>query len=106
MRLVKIGLASVNATVGAVKSNLERCLGALAEMEEAGVTIACLPEQVLGGYPSEDLVQWRGFVEAQWDALQVIAARTAGHPSTSKRISPSDSSAFCVIATNSPAASF
>ena len=77
MRLVKIGLASVNATVGAVKSNLERCLGALAEMEEAGVTIACLPEQVLGGYPSEDLVQWRGFVEAQWDALQVIAARTA-----------------------------
>jgi NAD+ synthase (glutamine-hydrolysing) len=78
MRLVKIGLASVNATVGAVQSNLARCLEALAEMEAAGVTIACLPEQVLGGYPSEDLVQWRGFVEAQWRALEELAARTAG----------------------------
>jgi NAD+ synthase (glutamine-hydrolysing) len=77
MRLVKIGMACVNATVGAVSSNLARCLSALAEMEAAGVTVACLPEQVLGGYPSEDLVQWRGFVEAQWSALQAIAARTA-----------------------------
>jgi len=77
MRLVRIGLASINATVGAVKSNLERCLKALAEMEADGVTVACLPEQVLGGYPAEDLVQWRGFVEAQWGALATIAEKTA-----------------------------
>lgn len=77
MRLVRIGLASVNPTVGAVKSNLEKCLAALGEMEADGVTVACLPEQVLGGYPAEDLVQWRGFIEAQWAALHTIAARTA-----------------------------
>ncbi|MCU0658786.1 MAG: NAD(+) synthase [Polyangiaceae bacterium] len=77
MRLVKIGLASINSTVGAVKSNQERCLEVLAEMERDGVTVACLPEQVLGGYPSEDLVQWRGFVDAQWEALHRIAAATA-----------------------------
>jgi NAD+ synthase (glutamine-hydrolysing) len=46
-------------------------------MAHDGVTVAVLPEQVLGGYPAEDLVQWRGFVEAQWRALERVAAETA-----------------------------
>src|SRR4051812_27952690 len=73
MRLVKIGLASVNATVGSVDSNTARVIQLLAEMERDGVTVACFPEQVLGGYPAEDLVQWRGFVAAQWRALAEVA---------------------------------
>lgn len=77
MRLVRMGLGSINATVGAVHSNAARCLKMLREMEADGVTVACLPEQVLGGYPSEDLVQWHGFVDAQWAALEGLAADTA-----------------------------
>jgi len=76
MRLVKIGLGSVNSMVGAVHSNLERVVRMLAEMEAAGVTVACLPEQVLGGYAAEDLVQWRGFLTAQWSALEAVAEAT------------------------------
>ncbi|MEZ4407574.1 MAG: NAD(+) synthase [Polyangiales bacterium] len=77
MRLVKIGLGSVNATVGSVRSNVDRCLTQAKEMAADGATVALLPEQVIGGYPAEDLIQWRGFVEAQWAELQRFARETA-----------------------------
>lgn len=77
MRLVKLGLGSVNATVGSVKSNTDRVLRQSAQMSADGVTLACFPEQVIGGYPAEDLVQWHGFVAAQWRALERIARETA-----------------------------
>ncbi|MBL8678488.1 MAG: NAD(+) synthase [Myxococcales bacterium] len=76
MRLVRVGLAAINATVGSVKSNTERVLEKAAEMARDGVTVACFPEQVLGGYSQEDLVQWRGFVEAQWRSLERVASET------------------------------
>jgi NAD+ synthase (glutamine-hydrolysing) len=77
MRLVRVGLASVNATVGAVHNNTSRSIELLRAMEADGVTVACLPEQVIGGYPAEDLIQWRGFVDAQWESLQSIARATS-----------------------------
>lgn len=80
MRLLKLGLGSVNSTVGAVLSNTERVLAQVREMAAEGVTVAALPEQVLGGYAAEDLIQWRGFVAAQWAALERLARETAGLP--------------------------
>ena len=76
MRLVKIGIGNVNATVGSVLSNTERVIQQAKEMEQADITVACFPEQVVGGYASEDLIQWRGFVDAQWNGLEQIAAAT------------------------------
>jgi len=73
MRLIKIGIANVNSTVGSVKSNTAKVIAQGRLMRAAGVTVACFPEQVVGGYAPEDLVQWRGFVDAQWAALQEIA---------------------------------
>jgi NAD+ synthase (glutamine-hydrolysing) len=77
MRLVKIGVASVNATVGAVRSNVDRCIRMASAMAEDGVTLGVFPEQVVGGYAAEDLVQWRGFVESQRRELERFAAETA-----------------------------
>jgi NAD+ synthase (glutamine-hydrolysing) len=80
MRLLKIGLASVNATVGAVRSNTDRCLALAHAMAEDDATIAVFPEQVIGGYAAEDLVQWRGFVQSQRRELERFARETAGLP--------------------------
>jgi len=77
MRLIKIGVASVNTTVGAVSSNVARALTLARAMAQDGVTVGCFPEQVLGGYPSEDLIQWQAFVAAQRRALGGFAASTA-----------------------------
>jgi NAD+ synthase (glutamine-hydrolysing) len=77
MRLVRVGLGSVNATVGSVQSNAARVIAQAKEMAADQVTVACFPEQVLGGYAQEDLVQWRGFVDAQWRALEQVASAMA-----------------------------
>lgn len=76
MRLVKLAVASVNPTVGAVRSNVDRCIQLAHEMEHDDVTVGVFPEQVVGGYPAEDLVQWRGFVASQRQQLQRFAAET------------------------------
>jgi NAD+ synthase (glutamine-hydrolysing) len=80
MRLVKVGLASVNTTVGATQGNVQRALRLAAEMASAGVTVAAYPEQMVGGYPPEDLIQWQGFVEEQWRALELFAEATRKQP--------------------------
>src|SRR4051812_27924696 len=80
MRLVKIGLANVNATVGAVEDNVNRCLEHARAMASDDVTIGVFPEQVIGGYTSEDLVQWRGFVASQRRGLARFAKETASFP--------------------------
>ena len=77
MRLVKIGIGSVDPTVGAVRSNVDRVLAQAREMAADGVTVGCFTEQVVGGYPPEDLVQWRAFLDAQRAELERFAAETA-----------------------------
>ncbi len=80
MRLFSIALASVNSTVGAVQSNTERVRGLAERAAAAGATLVVFPEQALGGYAPEDLVQWRAFVDAQWSALERFAQATKSLP--------------------------
>ena len=77
MRLVRVALASVNTTVGACRSNVERAIAAARVAAQDVATLVAFPEQVVGGYPPEDLVQWRAFVDAQWFELRRFARETA-----------------------------
>ncbi len=76
MRLVKIGLASINTTVGAFTRNTDRALEQARRMAAEDVTVGVFQEQVIGGYPAEDLVQWQGFVDNQWPELERFARET------------------------------
>jgi NAD+ synthase (glutamine-hydrolysing) len=80
MRLVKLGLAAVNTTVGAFGKNVDRAVAMAREMAAQQVTVALFPEQLVGGYPQEDLVQWQRFVDRQWAELERFAAETASSP--------------------------
>src|SRR6185295_14529222 len=80
MRLAKLAIASVSPTVGAVQSNVSRLIAIAKEMAAADVTIGAFPEQVIGGYPPEDLVQWRGFLDGQRRELARFAKETADLP--------------------------
>ncbi|MDP1569660.1 MAG: NAD(+) synthase [Vicinamibacterales bacterium] len=77
MRLVKLAVASVSPTVGAVTSNVARVIDLARQMAADDVTLGAFPEQVIGGYPPEDLVQWRGFLAGQHRSLRHFAAETA-----------------------------
>jgi len=78
MRLAKLAVASVSPTVGAVRSNVNRLVAIAKEMADANVTIGAFPEQVIGGYPPEDLVQWPGFLVGQRTELERFANETSG----------------------------
>jgi NAD+ synthase (glutamine-hydrolysing) len=77
MRLAKVAVASVSPTVGAVATNVSRLVAIAREMAAADVTLAAFPEQVVGGYPPEDLVQWRGFLDGQRREIERFAVETA-----------------------------
>jgi NAD+ synthase (glutamine-hydrolysing) len=77
MRLVRVALANVNATVGACTSNVDRAVELVRRAAADGATLVAMAEQVVGGYPPEDLVQWRAFVAAQWTELHRFARETA-----------------------------
>jgi NAD+ synthase (glutamine-hydrolysing) len=77
MRLVKVGIASVNTTVGAFSRNLDRVLALARKMAAEDVTVGLFQEQVIGGYPAEDLIQWQGFIDHQWPELERFARETA-----------------------------
>jgi NAD+ synthase (glutamine-hydrolysing) len=76
MRLLRLGLGNVNTTVGATDSNVERVLATLHKLQADQVTLAALPEQVIGGYPPEDLLLWPGFVRAQAESLYKLTQAT------------------------------
>ena len=76
MRLIKIGLASVNTTVGATAANTDQVIACARQMAEEDVTVGCFSEQVIGGYPPEDLIQWREFVVEQRRQLERVASAT------------------------------
>lgn len=80
MRLVKLGLAAVNTTVGAFSRNVDRALEHARALAQEGVTVAAFPEQLVGGYPQEDLVQWQAFVDRQWSELCRFAEATRALP--------------------------
>lgn len=80
MRLVRIGLGSIDTTIGAFRENADRAIAMAAEMALDGVTIGLFPEQAIGGYPAEDLIQWQGFVDRQWAELERFATATASYP--------------------------
>lgn len=80
MRLAKLAVASLSPTVGAVESNASRVIAAAREMAAAHVSLGAFPEQVIGGYPPEDLVQWRGFLAGQRRQLARVASETAELP--------------------------
>ncbi|MBI4121205.1 MAG: NAD(+) synthase [Parcubacteria group bacterium] len=78
MRLIKIGIGTINTTVGAFTSNTKTLIDKAREMSNAECTVGVFQEQVIGGYPAEDLVQWPSFVSGQWDALVTFANATWG----------------------------
>lgn len=80
MRLIQIAVANVDPTIGAVRSNVDRMLAMAREMAAADVTVGCFSEQVVGGYPPEDLIQWRSYVAAQRAELERFARETAKLP--------------------------
>ena len=75
---MKIALAQMNPTVGAVASNAELVGERIAAARSEGADLVLFPELCLSGYPAEDLYLKRHFLRACADALRDVADRVEG----------------------------
>ena len=66
----------MNLTVGDVPGNEDKIAAAMDRASEAGADVLLLPELAIAGYPPEDLVLRRDFVEANIAALHRLARRS------------------------------
>ena len=76
MPRVRVALCQLNTVVGDLDGNAARVLDAYQRAEADGCDIAVFPELAITGYPPEDLLLKPGFVRANHEALEKVAAAT------------------------------
>ncbi|MDE2764897.1 MAG: NAD+ synthase [Chloroflexota bacterium] len=75
MRRLRVALAQINPTVGDLDANTRLILDAMDEAAQAGADVVALPELAITGYPPEDLLFKRQFLdEADRRLDQIVAA--------------------------------
>jgi NAD+ synthase (glutamine-hydrolysing) len=72
--LLRLALAQIPARVGDVDGNVERILDAWRRANEAGADLAVFTELTIPGYPPEDLLLKREFVDANVAAVDRLAS--------------------------------
>ena len=72
---LRVALAQINPTVGALESNSNLIFDYAQKAVTAGAHLLVLPEMVLTGYPVEDLANRSSFRQASRKAISVLAER-------------------------------
>ncbi len=75
MKILRIGLAQVNSIVGDLKGNGEKIIEWARKASTRDVDILSLPELVITGYPPEDLLLKRGFIDTNIEVLHKVASK-------------------------------
>ncbi len=75
---VKIALAQINPTVGAIHANARLMVEYARRAEQAGADLVIFPELAICGYPPCDLVEKSDFIEASYEELLEVSRQAAG----------------------------
>ncbi|MEQ1832966.1 MAG: NAD+ synthase [Candidatus Eisenbacteria bacterium] len=78
MRLLRIGLAQINSTVGDLDGNIAKIVDAIARARALGVDLLAFPEMCVPGYPPEDLLLKPAFIQGCIDRTRSLAEHTRG----------------------------
>jgi NAD+ synthase (glutamine-hydrolysing) len=74
MQKFRVALAQINTTVGDLSGNGEKIRREIARARDAGADIVCFPELAVTGYPPEDLLLRRRFVDENLAVTRQLAA--------------------------------
>lgn len=77
-RTIRLALAQINLTVGDLPGNTARMLDYLQQAREAGADLVAFPELATTGYPPEDLLFKRSFVDANVAVMEEVVSASAG----------------------------
>jgi NAD+ synthase (glutamine-hydrolysing) len=75
---LRLALAQIDPTVGDIEGNVRLISGSIEQAREGGAQLVLLPELGLSGYPPEDLVLRKDFLEVVREGLDSIASEVAG----------------------------
>ena len=78
MRLLRIGLAQINPTVGDLDGNIVRIRAWIERARALGVDLLAFPEMVVPGYPPEDLLLKPAFIQGCIDRTRDLAGDSRG----------------------------
>lgn len=78
MRTLRVAMAQINCTVGAIASNTEKICEYVEKAKAMEADLIAFPELAITGYPPEDLLLKPQFVEDNLAALQGIIKQTKG----------------------------
>jgi len=71
---LRLAIAQVNPTVGALKANTEHALSIMERMETSGKDLLVFPEMFIPGYPPQDLILEKHFVLENQKMVDRLAA--------------------------------
>src|SRR5215212_11385733 len=75
---LRLALAQIDPTVGDIDGNVRLISESIERGREAGAQLVLLPELCVSGYPPEDLVLRRDFLDAVRQGLDAIAGDVEG----------------------------
>jgi NAD+ synthase (glutamine-hydrolysing) len=75
---VRIAVGQINSVLGDLAGNVDKMASWSREAAGRGADLACFPELAVTGYPPEDLVLRKAFIDDNLEALEELAGRTAG----------------------------
>lgn len=78
IQTLRLALAQINLTVGDIPGNAARLIHYLERAQTEKANLVLMPELAITGYPPEDLVLRRDFVDANLRALEKVAQATQG----------------------------
>ncbi len=75
--MIRIALGQIDTTVGDLAGNVAKMADWAARATGSGADLIAFPELAVTGYPPEDLVLRKAFVDDNLEALRDLASRTA-----------------------------
>ncbi len=78
MRTIRLAMAQINPTVGALQRNAEKILRFTERAERQGCDLVVFPELALTGYPPEDLLLKPRFIKDNMDCLLKLSRKILG----------------------------
>src|SRR6476469_1064594 len=75
---LRLALAQIDPTVGDIEGNVRLISESIEQAREDGAQLVVLPELCVSGYPPEDLLLRRDFLDAVRQGLDAIAADVEG----------------------------
>ena len=80
MKNLRVGLAQLNTTVGDFDSNIRLILDAATKAKESDADVVIFPELAITGYPPEDLLLRRPFIDKAMTKLESLAKQAKNLP--------------------------